>query len=137
MHGRAGVRGVQSRSLVPARASHLTALHARTSGVCWPPAGRIVFFFDQKGNAPYFIMAGRIVNELLADDESLMRSPGEAAGGTVVAAAGGSGGVVVVVSASATTLATASLTGCSSQSVPGDCDKQQRTVSRFTKYSRC
>jgi hypothetical protein len=69
------------------------------------------------------LAAGRIVNELLDDDE-LMRSPGEAAGGTVVAAAGGSG--VVVVSASATTLATASLTGSSSQSVPGDCDKQQQ-----------
>ena len=38
----------------------------------------------------------------------------------MVAAAGGSG--VVVVSAWATTFATASLTGCSSQSVPGDCD---------------
>lgn len=81
------------------------------------------------------LAAGRIVNELLDDDE-LMRSPGEAAGGTVVAAAGGSG--VVVVSASATTFATASLTGCSSQSVPGDCDKQQLAPLVVSpKYSRC
>jgi hypothetical protein len=107
----------------------VSRIHARAGGRAWRPVSVVSAGACESSHGAAraherrVLAAGRIVNELLDDDE-LMRSPGEAAGGTVVAAAGGSG--VVVVSASATTLATASLTGSSSQSVPGDCDKQQQ-----------